>query len=96
MKPASKVALLLTAMALPLGAVLVSFALTDEPRAPQVPGRVEVRTPEGTAPPSGAGAPEPSPGRAPGSATGPSDLPPPPPAHDDDADDRFDDDQRDD
>ncbi len=89
MQPASKVALLLTAMALPIGAVLVSFALTDEPRAPQVPAQVEVRTSSETAPP-GEGAGGPPPGQAPRSSTGPSDLPPPPPA-DDDADDRFDD-----
>ncbi|MHA6797812.1 hypothetical protein [Bounagaea algeriensis] len=107
MQPASKVALLLTALALPIGAVLVSFAFTDEPRAPQVPARVEVRTTGGTAPP-GEGAAEPSPGQAPdnttaprntpgpGSTTGPGDLPPPPPADEDDADDRFDDDQHDD
>ncbi|GAB3674457.1 hypothetical protein [Saccharopolyspora tripterygii] len=81
MRSVPRGALLLAALALPVVAVLVSFALTGGARAPEIPETVHV----GSTP--GPGSPAPVIPVAPG----PSDLPPPaelpPPAPHDDADD---------
>ncbi|TWF94532.1 hypothetical protein [Saccharopolyspora dendranthemae] len=73
--------LLLAALALPVVAVLISFALTGGARAPEVPETVRVGSSPGPS----------SPGPAIPVVPGPSDLPPPaelpPPAPNDDADD---------
>ncbi|MEB3372034.1 hypothetical protein [Saccharopolyspora mangrovi] len=75
--------LLLAALALPIVAVLVSFALTGGARAPEVPETVRVGSTPGPAPSSGVPVP---------AVPGPSDAPPPPaelppPAPNDDSDD---------
>jgi hypothetical protein len=77
--------LLLAALALPIVAVLVSFALTGGARAPEVPESVRVGSTPGPGPSSGAPVPVPF-------VPGPSDVPPPPaelppPAPNDDSDD---------
>ncbi|MER7010529.1 hypothetical protein ABT324_03750 [Saccharopolyspora sp. NPDC000359] len=75
MRSVPKVVLLLAAMALPIAAVLVSFALTDGPRAPHVPATVQIGSSPG---------PDPT-------TTAPSapatEIPPPAPDDDDDDDD---------
>lgn len=78
MRSASRVALLITALALPVLVVLVGVALSDGPRQPRVPPEVSVGSSPGPTAPvaSSTTAPVPTTSR---------DLPPPPP--DDDADD---------
>lgn len=84
MRSVPKGVLVLAALALPVAAVLISFALTDSPRAPQVPETVRIGSTPGPDPTSPAAEPPPGPGSAPAP---PADLPPPAPAPDDDADD---------
>lgn len=86
MRSVPKGVLVLAALALPVAAVLISFALTDAPRAPQVPEIVRVGSSPGPEPTSPAAPPPPGPQTPP-----PADLPPPAP-NDDDGDDLGDDD----
>ncbi|GAA2334145.1 hypothetical protein GCM10009854_07140 [Saccharopolyspora halophila] len=87
MRSVPKGVLVLAALALPVAAVLISFALTDSPRAPQVPERVQIGSTPGPDPTSPTVEPPPGPGSAPAP---PADLPPPAP-NDDDGDDDLDD-----
>lgn len=90
MRSVPKGVLVLAALALPVAAVLVSFALTDSPRAPQVPETVRIGSAPGPDPTSSAAEPPPGPASAPAP---PADLPPPAPNDDDDdGDDPGDDD----
>lgn len=73
MKPASRAALLLAALVLPVAAVLASYVLTGGARVPRVPASVEV----------GSSPAPPPPNLQPRS----SHLPPPPPDEDDEDDD---------
>ncbi|RRO13799.1 hypothetical protein EIL87_22750 [Saccharopolyspora rhizosphaerae] len=88
MRSAPRGFLLLASLALPIAAVLISFALTGGARAPQVPDTVRVGSSPG---------PGPSPNAPVPAVPGPSDVPPPPaelppPApHDDDVTDGHDD-----
>jgi hypothetical protein len=88
MRSVPKAVLLLAALALPIAAVLVSFALIDGPRTPDVPASVQIGKSAG---------PEPTqPTQVPNTALPPTELPPtelPPPApnNDDDNDDDLDD-----
>ncbi|WP_263250340.1 hypothetical protein [Saccharopolyspora rosea] len=72
MKSVPKTVLLLAALALPIAAVLVSYAVTDGPRTPDVPDKVEVGSKPGPPP------------AAVSKSTG--ELPPPTPDDDDDDD----------
>lgn len=86
MRSTSRAVLLVVALALPVVAVLISFALTDSPRSPQVPPTVEVgSSPEPPRPAPTGDAPE-----------APGELPPPPPDDDDDNVDEHDVDEHDD
>ncbi|MEU6133217.1 hypothetical protein ABZ805_28905 [Saccharopolyspora sp. NPDC047091] len=76
--------LLIAALALPIAAVLLGYALSNGPRTPQVPAEVRVGDLVGPAP-SGS-APPPVVSTAPR-----ADLPPPEPEDDDDSDDPDDD-----
>ncbi|MCI2418606.1 hypothetical protein MOQ72_14290 [Saccharopolyspora sp. K220] len=79
MRSVPKAVLLIAALALPIAAVLVSFALTDAPRTPHVPASVRIGSSPG---------PEPTQlVPAPGATNPPAELPPPPPDDDDDDDD---------
>ena len=90
MRSVPRIVLLVAALALPVIAVVASYALTDGPRAPQAPAKVQVgvspgpdplpTAPSEQVPPSSPSQPPPL----------PPDLPPPPP--DDDLDDDLDDD----
>ncbi|MEV5536849.1 hypothetical protein AB0L13_08290 [Saccharopolyspora shandongensis] len=82
MRSVPKAVLLIAALALPIAAVLVSFALTDGPRTPQVPATVQVGSTPG---------PEPSRPGPPVSTVVPTELPPPAPDDDDDDDEHDDD-----
>lgn len=82
MRSVPKAILLIAALALPIAAVLVSFALTDGPRTPQVPASVQIGSSPGPGPTQLMPAPT--------SAGLPTELPPPAP--DDDDDDHDDDD----
>lgn len=73
MKSVPKTVLLLAALALPIAAVLVSYGVTDGPRSPDVPDKVEVGSKPG-----------PPPSAAVSKSTG--ELPPPTPDDDDDDD----------
>ncbi|GAA0508485.1 hypothetical protein GCM10011581_19520 [Saccharopolyspora subtropica] len=77
MRSVPKAVLLLAAVALPIAAVLVSFAVTDGPRTPHVPATVRIGSSAG---------PDPS-HMPPVSTNPPAELPPPPPDDDDDDDD---------
>ncbi|MER5394130.1 hypothetical protein [Saccharopolyspora sp. NPDC002686] len=77
MRSVPKAVLLIAAMALPIAAVLVSFALTDGPRTPEVPATVQIGS-----------SPGPAPTAAPPSSA--AELPPPAPDDDDDDDDHDD------
>jgi hypothetical protein len=83
MRSVPKAVLLLAALALPIAAVLVSFALTDGPRTPDVPTSVRIGSSPG---------PEPT-GLTlvPNTPLPPEELPPPAPDDDDDNDDDLDD-----
>ncbi|MER7077585.1 hypothetical protein [Saccharopolyspora kobensis] len=78
MRSVPKAVLLLAAMALPIAAVLVSFALTDGPRVPQVPATVQIGSSPGPDPTTASPAPT-------------TEIPPPAPGDDDDDDDDDDD-----
>ncbi|MEV6229377.1 hypothetical protein AB0L88_16055 [Saccharopolyspora shandongensis] len=82
MRSVPKAVLLIAALALPIAAVLVSFALTDGPRTPQVPATVQVGSAPGR---------EPSRPGPPASTVVPTELPPPAPDDDDDDDEHDDD-----
>ncbi|WP_344686280.1 hypothetical protein [Saccharopolyspora taberi] len=79
MRSVPRTVLLIAALALPIAAVLVSFAVTDGPRTPDVPARVEIGSSPG---PDPTVAPAPPPPEHP-----PAQLPPPKPDDDDDEDD---------
>ncbi|MDA3646075.1 hypothetical protein LZ318_05550 [Saccharopolyspora indica] len=79
MRSVPKAVLLLAALALPIAAVLVSFALTDGPRTPQVPATVQIGSSPG---------PDPTTSAPPAPTT---EIPPPAPGSDDDDDDDDDD-----
>lgn len=85
MRSTSRAVLLVIALALPIVAVLTSFALTDSPRSPHVPPIVEVgSSPAAPGPPGGTPPADNGP-------NAPGELPPPPPNSGDDADDDRDD-----
>lgn len=102
MRRASRIALLVAAVALPLAVVLGSYALTGGGRTPQVPEQVRIgdhpdpttRTPRPSGPDTASPSPGPTSPPAPPPDDDRGDLPPPPPVDDDDADDH--DDRRDD
>ncbi|CAL99456.1 hypothetical protein A8924_0488 [Saccharopolyspora erythraea NRRL 2338] len=76
MRSVPRALLLVLALALPIAAVVVSFAITDGPRVPDVPAQVRI----GSSP----GPDQPVPSVAPPPGTPPAQLPPPPPDDDDD------------
>ncbi|MFC7342477.1 hypothetical protein [Saccharopolyspora griseoalba] len=84
MRSVPKGLLVLAALALPVAAVLLSFALTDSPRSPRAPEMVRVGSSPGPEPTSSQAPPpqQSGPGTAP---PPPADLPPPAP-HDNDDD----------
>ncbi|MDR7301934.1 hypothetical protein [Haloactinomyces albus] len=88
---ASRIALLIAAVALPIAVVLGSYAVTSGPRPPQVPTEVRVGVSAGPDPsPPSSGDPTTS------APTPPGGIPPPPPADDDGESDRDDKDDGDD
>ncbi|MCA1191763.1 hypothetical protein [Saccharopolyspora sp. 6V] len=84
MRPVKRLPLLIAALALPITAVLLGYALSNGPRAPQVPAEVRVGDLVGPAPSRPATPPVVA-------TSAPADLPPPEPEDDDDDSDDPDD-----
>ncbi|TDC88497.1 hypothetical protein E1161_23710 [Saccharopolyspora aridisoli] len=88
MRSVPRGALLLAALALPIVAVLISFALTGGARSPEIPESVRVGS--SSSPQPSADAPVPVVPGPPDVPPPPAELPPPAPNDDDDGDDATD------
>lgn len=92
-----RIATLAAVVAIPLGITATSYALTDRPAPPEVPGRVELDSGSPTGSPHPSGGPEPTgsgtaePGGSPTASPGDVVVPQPPATEGSDSDDDVDD-----